>query len=1524
MTTRFTLSTRGRLSAVVSLAFVLADPACGADIEVAAGSDTRVTRAPSGAAVVDIAAPTAAGLSHNRFKEYGVDAAGAVLNNAVAGGHSTLAGEVAANAGLGGRAASVILNEVVGHNPSLLLGQQEVLGRAADYVLANPNGIQCQGCGFVNTPRATLLVGRPEVEDGRLARLVTAGQGELTVREALTADVALDLVAPRIDAQGRIEAKERITGLSGQLSVGYEDGLATAQGDSGLDSVYLGGMRAGRVRLAGFGGVRVAGVVEADASIAVDSRRELAIEAASLAAREIRLAGDSLKLAGRVEETASEENRHEESWFIWQTGAHDVGSYGRRQEVTGTRLTGDSVVLEARGKAVLEASDIRARDLRVVADQVELGSVAASTLNGSYDNAWQDSWLHRHTDETETVRVHGVRLEAGEALSVAAGAGGLGAHGAILRSAGELELVSRGGLTLDGALERDRERHEGRRRNEGAALETGSWAQQESSERVVASRVESAGGAWLSAAGDLRLEGADITSGGDLIVAAGRDLAVMPAQAKTQRSDSAEQTQWGGLAGGDTHADSDDGVKLRGATLGAGGRLGLAAGKDIHLSAATVDGRADAVALAGGDILVDNGIESTHSRLSESRAGVFSIPTASREGGSDEERALGSDLHSVSNLRLGSQGDFALIGSRAGAGGRLEIEAGGAVSIAAAAQEAHARARSSALKVGVYAREAGAEQYRAGWQVEYRRESRQDDRVEQLPSRVDGADIAIRAGSGLEVRGSHIAADGDVELAGTRVDLAASQDTARQQRTDDVIVAGAYVTAGVERVGDGLSVGQQGRTSGVETRDARVSSVAAGGALTLTAGTLRSEGAQLDAGGALRVAAAQVDNVAATSRRAAEEGERSWGAELGPSADYGELGRPLLKLGQAIAQARPEAGALNAALGKAAASVAQGDWKGAYQAVLTLLPDPSDSKVATALGDAALRAASQDWKGAYEAVSRIGIPDAGFDLAVHADRRDRHDSALVAQPTQLTGASIDVDVSGRLGDEGTRYHAQSGAVTLAAGQHDFGTAGNENRHEESADNGKAVLRVATRTGYDLLLKGLGEGAGRHDLDATRGEEAGSIVAAGGVNIAVAGDAAYRGTHIEAGGAGIDLRAGGDLTLSAARQAHEEVQDRVKGGASLNVTITENAEAGRVRASAGSTHEAAHTGSVQPGSLASPGAVTVQAGRDLSLEGGVIGEAGTGPVRLAGGRDVVLSAARGQRDSDSRNWSVEAGVGIGTGKPLDAELAVSVAQDGSTAATAQGGVIVSHDTLALSAEGGTLRVEGAALSGREVGLASAGTLTLESAQTAATQSGWSARVALSGERTPGTDETGAKVGGTVDLGVTQTARQEQHQLGTRVDGTHVVLTAPDAVLAGAEVVAQKVGGRVDGELELQGRLDGVQRSSGSLSAALEGGTPRAAVSFERSHDDTLAAPTGLSGRDGVRVEVGGGTVVVGARIESEAGAVEVGRERVADLPGRHERLAGSLDFSGAEAPAFERRSDDASVAGVIAAHDGAQR
>ena len=92
-------------------------------------------------------------MSHNQFKDYNVGPNGVILNNGNGAMVNTqLGGIIVGNPNLKGGAANVILNEVNGGSPSQLRGYTEVAGQSAKVIVANPYGVTCSGCGFINTP----------------------------------------------------------------------------------------------------------------------------------------------------------------------------------------------------------------------------------------------------------------------------------------------------------------------------------------------------------------------------------------------------------------------------------------------------------------------------------------------------------------------------------------------------------------------------------------------------------------------------------------------------------------------------------------------------------------------------------------------------------------------------------------------------------------------------------------------------------------------------------------------------------------------------------------------------------------------------------------------------------------------------------------------------------------------------------------------------------------------------------------------------------------------------------------------------------------------------------------------------------------------------------------------------------------------------------------------------------------------------------------------------------------------------
>ncbi|MBK7848659.1 MAG: filamentous hemagglutinin N-terminal domain-containing protein [Zoogloea sp.] len=261
---------------------------------------TTTGQSTAGTTVVNIAAPNAAGVSHNQYQQFNVGSAGLILNNAQRDSAARLGGTVAGNANLGGGMANLIVNEVVGVGRSQLSGYTEVLGAAADVVVANPNGITCNGCGFVNTPRVTLSTGTPGFSAGGALVGFSVRDGDILISgKGLDASrqTAFDILARRVRIDGQINVGDASTGTVGDLLiVGGQQNFEYASRTAGvpvnssgqvgaseflIDSSVLGGIYADRIRLianAQGAGVRVAGNMAAlgsDLTITAAGRIEL-------------------------------------------------------------------------------------------------------------------------------------------------------------------------------------------------------------------------------------------------------------------------------------------------------------------------------------------------------------------------------------------------------------------------------------------------------------------------------------------------------------------------------------------------------------------------------------------------------------------------------------------------------------------------------------------------------------------------------------------------------------------------------------------------------------------------------------------------------------------------------------------------------------------------------------------------------------------------------------------------------------------------------------------------------------------------------------------------------------------------------------------------------------------------------------------------------------------------------------------------------------------------------------------------
>ncbi|SDR04137.1 hemagglutinin repeat-containing protein [Pseudoxanthomonas sp. CF125] len=270
----------GWVTTVPAFAQVVADPAAPGN------QRPTVINAPNGVPVINIQTPSAAGVSHNTYRQFDVNAQGAILNNSRTNVQTQLGGWVQGNPWLATGTARVILNEVNSSNPSLLNGYIEVGGDRAQVVIANPAGISCSGCGFINANRVTLTTGTPILNGGALDGYRVGG-GVLRVDgaglDASTADYT-DLIARSLELNAGVWAKTlQVTAGTNMVTA---DGQATATAATGtapafaLDVSALGGMYAGKITLLGTEsgvGVRNAGTIGAqvgDLVVTADGRLE--------------------------------------------------------------------------------------------------------------------------------------------------------------------------------------------------------------------------------------------------------------------------------------------------------------------------------------------------------------------------------------------------------------------------------------------------------------------------------------------------------------------------------------------------------------------------------------------------------------------------------------------------------------------------------------------------------------------------------------------------------------------------------------------------------------------------------------------------------------------------------------------------------------------------------------------------------------------------------------------------------------------------------------------------------------------------------------------------------------------------------------------------------------------------------------------------------------------------------------------------------------------------------------------------
>ena len=380
-------------SLMLALGFVFLSPsvhaedmAIRADKSAPGNQQPTVLQTGNGLPQVNIQTPSAGGVSRNQYSQFDVAEKGAVLNNARKAAQTQMAGWVQGNPNLARGEAKVILNEVNSANPSRLKGYVEVAGKKADVVIANPSGIQCDGCGVINAGRTTLTTGKAEVENGELKGYRVKG-GKVTVGQKgmdNSQSDYTDIIAEKAEIKGGVWSKKGIKVTTGKNNVDRTNDSVVYVGDKNTDNTdrtsdtqgenqsysvdvsQLGGMYADKIHLVDNGqglGVRNAGHIGASAGdVKIDSQGRIVNSGTISATHQADLNAEKV-----IENKGKIETKQGNAALRSQTRVEQHGSIVSRQ---------GGVLLQTKDKVTQTGETVAKGDVQYLAKNIEVKSGA--------------------------------------------------------------------------------------------------------------------------------------------------------------------------------------------------------------------------------------------------------------------------------------------------------------------------------------------------------------------------------------------------------------------------------------------------------------------------------------------------------------------------------------------------------------------------------------------------------------------------------------------------------------------------------------------------------------------------------------------------------------------------------------------------------------------------------------------------------------------------------------------------------------------------------------------------------------------------------------------------------------------------------------------------------------------------------------------------------------------------------------------------------------------------------------------
>ncbi|HHH1694433.1 TPA: hemagglutinin repeat-containing protein [Yersinia enterocolitica] len=1375
---KFRLSPAGKLAAAVAIISVSVATCYAAGI-VGAGDPAHNPgiNSVNGVTVVDIVKPSASGLSHNQYNEFNVNKAGAVFNNSLNAGQSQLAGQLSANQNLNGQAASIILNEVISRNPSLLLGKQEVFGMAADYILANPNGITCNSCGFLNTNRTSLVVGNPLVDQGNLqgfdtrnnTNLLEIGNGYTIVGGSL------DLIAPRINMLGTVDSKEGINIILGQNKVGTDGEILASQKyvGSAYDSKIFGGMMAGRIRIintaegngvnmsSGYTGresidISTPGTLNLD----VDSDPELNYNPtpASLSGKNITINAGDIFTSGDIIETSAN------------------GS--TTQTLERTKIKGSNISIIAKKKNHLDAAIIDGKNIVMHGGNIQLNAEKlTNTHTDGYSEGggwWLSEWSKSKDNKNEQQTTVGTTIIAENNVSLQSTKGDIKLSGTSIKAGNNLSIKAKKDLNLAAVVDQESTQEKGHHYvNSNKDI---TWDNKTTTQTLNKATLQAGGNMGLTAEGNISANGVQASAGGDLLINA-NEVKIDVQKTKNQKTTKGRNEQNLGLGGIDHNNNDKNAEVSHRSEITAEGNILVVGNKGVSITGSKVKADKDGyVQAAEGGIKIGNAVSITTTKIDERTGVAFNITGSSHKANNSDEKITGSELVSDANLKIIAKDNVDIIGSLVKSAGELGIETLGEVNVKAAQAQQKIDEQKTKLTISGFTNDDGKNQYQAGLKLNHTSESEKTNSSKNHGASLEGNRVKVDAQKDVTFIGSNLTATtGDADIKGENVSFVATQDTLSSNKTKETVGVDFHYTGGMDKAGSGVNVNYEDTQTTSDKSTAVVSDSKVAGNLNISASKdITNQGTDHNVGGDYQAQGNNIHNLAAENSEITNT--KTTKVDVGYEANiaYGEVTRPI-------------EGVIN-------------------------------------------KAQELDLGGMIEAVGEVGGPNAGLDLYAKGGTKETHLNSSQAVVTSIKSGNITLNANGEVKDQGTKYQADKGAITLDASRHTFEAAANRVDQHITETQGGADVRIYTTTGKDITVDGKGKGGSTDQHVKGDIAQVGSMNAANGVNINVKEDAIYQGTNINAGSGKTKINAGGDIHFDQVTHHTSESHNNVEANAKANIGTNVGSKNFGAGLGGGNSKGQSSTSVAQVSQLQGQQGIELNAGKDLTLTGTTFGnkDQATGDIQLIAGNKVDVLAAQSHGSKQDITWSASANAGIskstGTdknGKGISAGAEVKVANKDESALKHQGSMINSNGTVTVKAgshDNQAIHMQNANITSQKTTLtADNGGILLESAQDKEHKNNWKFTVGANGNQNSSfnKDDKGVvdkqssgklhNISAELDVGVEQLDAVIQQN--THINSNNIVLnSAKDTALSGGILKASNMTGIIGGDLKVQSRED----------------------------------------------------------------------------------------------------------------------